>query len=276
MTLNAFRCGLLAATATIFAVPAVAQDWTGPYVGGHAGYSRLSDKNSERLNFDTNLDGNYNDTVNTSAGANAFSPGFCDGAPNGNSAASACRDDDGGADVGLRLGYDWQSGNFVYGVVGEIAKLDLTDNVTGFSTTPAAYTFTRKTGTVTALRGRAGYAMNDYLLYGTAGFAWADLDRSFTTTNTANSFTPRGGDNAKGYQIGFGTEKKVMENWTLGAEYLYTSLDDDDYTVRVGPGTAPATNPFLIANAQGTDMKRSEDKLKAHSLRFTVTYRFGM
>ncbi len=150
--------------------------------------------------------------------------------------------------------------------------------MTGFSSTPAAYQFSRKSGTIAALRARAGYAtQNNWLLYGTAGLATADLDRSFTTTNGANSFTTvNEGDRASGYQIGLGAEKRLDSNWSVGVEYLYTSLNDDDYMVEVGPGTAPATNPFLLVNASGTDMRRSEDKFGIHSVRVPASYRFGM
>lgn len=46
--------------------------------------------------------------------------------------------------------------------------------------------------------------------------------------------------------------------WSLSAEYLFTSLDDrDEATVRA-QGPAPATNPFILANASGTDMRLSD------------------
>ena len=40
-------------------------------MGAHAGWGAQSDKNSETIGFDKNLDGQFNDTVNTAAGANA-------------------------------------------------------------------------------------------------------------------------------------------------------------------------------------------------------------
>lgn len=264
---------LALATAT---VPAMAQDWTGPYVGGHVGYSNLADDADETLLFDTNRDGAYGDTVNTTAPANAFSPGFCGGAPNGDNAGAGCEDDDNKAGYGLRAGYDWQSGAWVYGIVGEIEKTNLKDSVTGFSTTPAAYHFRREVDSVAAIRGRLGYVMNDWLTYATAGVARADIERAFVTTNVSNSFTPSGGDDGDGYQIGIGIEKKTMGNWSLGVEYLYTSLKDEGYMVAVGPGTAGPNNPFRIVDPQGANMIRGDDQFDNHSFRVTLNYRFGM
>ena len=78
---------LATASLSLFAAPAFAQeideDWTGPYIGGSIGLAAQNNDRGEGVEFDTNLDGTYGDTVNTSLGANAFSPGFCGGAANG-------------------------------------------------------------------------------------------------------------------------------------------------------------------------------------------------
>ena len=262
--------------ALFIASNASADEWTGAYVGGHVGYGFQSDKGGENLVFDTNLDGEYGDTVRTGAGANAFSPGFCGGAPNGNNAGAGCKkDDDGGLDAGLRAGYDWSVSGLVAGVLVEGAFVDAKDSVTGFSTTPAAYAFKREINNILAVRGRVGKPVDKYLVYGTAGIARADLDHSFSTTNTANSFTPSNSGSANGYQVGLGVERKGSGRISYGLEYLYTSLEDDGYTVRVGPGTAPPTNPFLLVNAAGTDMRRGSEDLNLHSVRFTMSYRFS-
>lgn len=258
------------------ASPAFAQtgDWTGLYVGGAVGFSGAKGNSSETLIFDTNRDGAFSDTVLTSTGANAFSPGFCGNAAIGPSPLSGCRESDGNLNLSLRAGYDWQFGPWVVGVVGEASRLKIGDDVSGFSTTPASYTFSRDLDYTLAVRGRAGYANDRYLAYGTAGMAWGNLDRSFTTTNTANTFTPSGSSNAMGYQVGAGLEVMWSDHATLGFEYLRTSLSDDGYMVDVGPGTAPATNPFLIANPAGTFIRRSQDKFEYDTVSITSTWRF--
>lgn len=276
MTGKLFAMAALAGLSAIGA-PALAQDaadWSGFYVGGSVGYSEQASNDGETLLFDTNRDVTFDDTVRTGAGANAFSPGFCSGAAIGNAPAAGCRTTDGNINLALRAGYDWQFGNWVVGGVAEASKVRIGDDASGFSTTPASYTFTRDLDYVLAARARAGYAFDRYLVYGTAGFAWGELDHSFTTTNTANSFTPSGdGDNA-GYQVGAGFEMMLGESMSVGVEYLRTSLDDDEYTVDIGPGTAPPTNPFRLVNTAGTFTKRSEDKFEYDTFSVTAAWRY--
>jgi outer membrane immunogenic protein len=40
-----------------------------------------------------------------------------------------------------------------------------------------------------------------------------------------------------------------------------------------GPNT-PATNPFILGNAMGTDFARSDDRFRYHGVRATMAYRF--
>lgn len=266
---------LAASAATALASPALAQDWSGPYVSGVIGYAASDTDSGETLVFDTDQNGSYGDTVRTSSNADAFSPGFCDGTATGPTPGAGCTDDDdAGLDIGLRAGYDWQRGNFVFGVLGEISRADVQDAVSGFSTTPARYTMDREINLVAAVRARVGVSTGAMLIYGTAGLARGDIDRSFSTSNGANSFTERDNDMVNGRQFGGGIEWAYSDRMSIGAEYLWTSLDDDEYTVRAGPGTAPATNPFLIVTPSGTDIRRSNDQFEFGSLRLTATYRF--
>lgn len=272
---------LLAGLTAVTAAPAFAQSsdstWTGFYVGGQVGGSEPSDDGGSRILFDTNLDGTYGDTVRTGAGADAFSPGFCDGAAAARTPASGCSDDKGGAEGGLRAGYDWQSGRFVYGAVLEYTKNDARDSVSAFSTTPAFYTMTRDLDSTVALRARLGMAFgenSDWLGYVTAGAARGKIENSFRTSNAANAFPQSGDSDANGYQAGLGIERKVFDNFSVGLEYLYTRLKDDEFRVRAAPGTAPATNPFLLVNPAGTDFRRSDEDFEVSSVRLTATFRF--
>lgn len=266
-----------AAGFALLAAPAFAQtsDWSGLYVGGSAGFSDLSGSDGETLVFDTDRDGVFDDQVNTAAPANAFSPGFCGGAANGNAPAAGCSSPgDGEFAYGARVGYDWQFGQWVIGVVGEASKSDIGDAVSGFSTTPASYTFQRQLDYTLAARLRAGYAFDNFLVYGTGGMAWGELDRNFSTTNGANSFTEINDDTAEGYQVGAGVDWMMSDNFSLGFEYLRTTLDDDEYAVDVGAGTAPATNPFLLVNPAGTFMTRSEDQFEYDTYSVTAAWRW--
>lgn len=252
--------------------------WTGPYVGIFGGGTMENGDEDETLRFDRNLDGNFGDTVTlaTPAGANAFSPGFCDGQAFTNTAAQGCDDDSNGVQAGIRAGYDYQFGSFVVGGVVDYSVVDQEDSVTGFSTTPANYTFTRKLEQLGTARLRAGYAYGPVLAYVTGGYAVGKIENRFQTSNGANSFTATTDDDkAEGYQAGGGLEWALAPHLSATVEYLYTSLDAGDYNIRVGPGTAPATNPFILApNTTGTDMTRSNGKFGVHAVNLGMSYRF--
>ena len=277
------RKTLLSLALVALASPAFAQSddagdkWSGFYVAASIGNTDPRGGDDGTLLFDTNLDGSYGDTVRTGAGADAFSPGFCGGVATGRTPGEGCFDDRGGTTLGARMGYDWQIGHWVFGALAEYNRHDVRDGVSGFSTTPASYAMIRELDSTIALRARAGISFgqsNDWLAYATAGAVRAKLNNRFETTNTANAFDLTDSGDADGVQFGLGVERKIAGNVSLGLEYLRTRLDDEDTIVRVSRGTAPATNPFLLVNANGTDMRRSDDRLDLDTLQLTLNYRF--
>ncbi|KAB2856275.1 MAG: outer membrane beta-barrel protein [Sphingopyxis terrae] len=275
---------LVASAATMLAVPAMAQDsgstardrsqdFNGPYVSVGGGATLQGSDRGETLVFDTDRDGTYGDQVTTSPGADAFSPGFCNGAATG-TANVGCRNDKDGPEFFGRVGLDKRMGNFVVGALIEGGHSVARDSVTGFSTTPASYTMSREADWQASARLRAGYTPGGgALFYVTGGPAYARLDNRFSTTNTANSFADNGKTNAWGYAAGGGAEVMVTNNIAVGLEYLYTDVKDDDYVVNVGAGSAPATNPFLL-NGGGTNIQRSDPHFRTHSVRGTLSFRF--
>lgn len=247
----------------------------GPYVGVSIGGAFQSKDTGSSILFDRNLDGRFGDTITTAAGANAFAPGFCSGAANTNAPAGGCRDDKDGVDFAVRAGYDKQMGSLVIGVLAEFGKSDIRDSTSAFSVTPASYTLTRELKHSGRLSARGGYAISQTLVYGTGGFSWGRVKNSFATTNTVNVFTGNGDSTAKGYNVGGGIQHKLGRAISVGVEYLYTDLKDDDFRLRVGPGpNTPATNAFIQGNAQGTDFVRSGNRLRYQSVRATMTYGF--
>jgi len=280
---------LLVLALASLAGPALAQSsdpatkWTGFYVGGQLGNSDSRGGNDGRILFDTNLDGTFGDTIRTTTGVDAFSPGFCSGASEGRTPAGGCSEDKGGTEYGARVGYDWQMGNLVFGVVGEYSNHDVRDSVSAFSITPAFYYFTRELASTAAIRARVGLAFgqeNDWMGYVTAGAVRGRLENEFETSNTANAFTLDGSSglvnssDANGVQAGIGIERKIAGNFSLGLEYLQTRLKDDESRVRVARGTGPATSPFILTNANGTDFRRSDEDFDIGSIRLTASYRF--
>lgn len=274
----------LAASAALLltgvAAPALAQsapDWSGPYVGVYMGALENNEQADEGLIFDRNLDGVFDDTVTTAAGANAFSPGSCDGGALTQQASDGCDLDPTGIEGSIRAGYDWQFGQVVVGVVGEWSATDVEDTVTSFSTTPANYVMTRELTDLAALRMRLGFAAGSGLYYLTAGAAQGTIENSFRTTNTANSFVVQSDeDDVDGWQLGAGVEWRLAPGLSLTGEYLYNQLQPGDYVIRAGStGATPATNPFILApNTTGTDFTRSNDDLELHAFRIGMNVRF--
>ncbi|KQN24170.1 hypothetical protein ASF00_15020 [Sphingomonas sp. Leaf34] len=264
------------------ATPAAAQEVTadapfsGVYVGGSFGYDVQPNDVGETIEFDRNLDGVFRDTISTATVANAFSPGFCNGRATSNIAPGnggrGCRSDKDGIGYSARVGADYQRGNIVVGVVGEFGKNEVSDSVSAFSTTPAFYTMTRDLKWEASARGRLGYAANTTLFYGTFGVGYANIDNSFTTGNTANTFTTNGGSKEWGIVGGGGIEQKLGKNFSVGLEYQYHQYEDTDYRVRASGG--PTGGPFTRGNASGTDFRRNFDYFRWHSLRATAAFRF--
>ena len=119
-----------------------------------------------------------------------------------------------GFEGGAQVGYNFQTGPWVFGIEGDIQG-------TGASDTFAPWKFSNPWfGTV---RGRAGYALNNVLFYGTAGLAFGEL--SGQTFGLSESHT-----NA-GWTIGLGAEVGLARNWSAKVEYLYVDLNDSNFVI---------------------------------------------
>lgn len=260
-----------------------AQPFSGLYVAASGGYDVQGNDIGSRIQFDRNGDGTFGDgitdQVSTATGADAFSPGFCNGRALGTTPGARCENDRNRASYYGRVGFDIQRGHFVFGALGEFGKTEIKDYVSGFSTTPAFYTMERAVNWEASARLRAGLAFgegrNAGMFYATGGAGYADVKHRFYTSNTANAFSDNGNDKKWGYIVGGGVEKFITRKISIGAEYTYHDYKDGDYRVQVTRGTAPATNPFVLApNTAGTTIRRADDNFRWHSLRGTVGFHF--
>jgi outer membrane immunogenic protein len=119
-----------------------------------------------------------------------------------------------GAVGGLQAGYNWQSGQFVFG-----AETDI--QISGAEDTFAPYKFSNPWfGT---LRGRAGYAVNNVMFYGTAGLAYGGMTGEIAGLDENKTHV--------GWTGGLGMEVGFNRNWSAKVEYLYMDLGDRVYSI---------------------------------------------
>jgi len=115
---------------------------------------------------------------------------------------------------GLQAGYNFQSGQFVFGGEADI-------QLSGAEDTFAPYKFSNPWfGTV---RARLGVAMNNILFYGTGGLAFGNVKGEIAGLSENRTHL--------GWTAGVGMEVGFTQNWSAKIEYLYMDLADRDYTV---------------------------------------------
>jgi outer membrane immunogenic protein len=121
---------------------------------------------------------------------------------------------------GGQIGYNWQHGNFVFGLEGDISGLS--GNNSGESSKHHnAYQYASKINWLSTVRGRFGLAVGDTMAYMTAGVAFGgvkstltiDHDDSYSNTKTRTGWT-----------VGGGVEHMLSRNWTIGLEGLFVDL----------------------------------------------------
>ncbi|WP_105402942.1 outer membrane protein [Neorhizobium sp. T7_12] len=127
-------------------------------------------------------------------------------------------DRDGQFGGGAYTGYNFQSGSIVYGV-----EADVGYNGTKSTTDDG---FEGKAGWNGSVRGRVGYDLNPFLIYGTAGVALQDNELSDATSSENKT--------AVGYTVGAGAEAFVTNNITARVEYRYTDFGSDSYSLDSG------------------------------------------
>lgn len=185
-------------------------NWTGFYVGAHAGYSWGTTGHDP---IGPVLGTNYN-----------ISGGL----------------------LGAHAGYNHQFGNFVVGIEGDWDWNNLRGNDGGFGVTVDGMEGRWQA----SIRGRLGFAANNWLIYGTGGWSWlnANVTKDIPANSSANA--TRGG-----WTLGAGAEYALSANWIARAEYRYASYNPTYYVL-----------PGFDRNARRTD---------THSAIIGISYKFG-
>lgn len=194
-----------AAAATVLSTPSLAADpgapaydWSGFYLGVHGGFGAadVDGAYSGTGDFLIDDDGSFNLDLNGLVG-------------------------------GAQAGANWQTGNFVLGLEGDITLVDWSDSLTNSGD---GETVSAETNLVATLRARAGYAADNLLIFATAGAALTDTEYAVSDHLGASSPGETGSLDFKdiGLVVGGGVEYGLNENWSIKAEGLYFIFNDSE------------------------------------------------
>jgi outer membrane immunogenic protein len=157
---------------------------------------------------------------------------------------------------GGQIGYNFQSGSFVYGLETDFQGSGIGDRVTGISANGNSFSSREDVDWFGTVRGRIGFAAGNTLFYGTGGFAYGDVrERAFD-----NSAALGNNSTQTGWVAGCGIEYKISPAWSLKGEYQYIDLGSEKLSGTDALGSAVTTNNL------DTTM---------HTVRLGLNYRFG-
>lgn len=116
--------------------------------------------------------------------------------------------------VGGTLGYNWQMGQAVFGLEGDVDW----SNIRGSAACGGGVTVCEtRNDWLGTFRGRVGYAFDQFLPYVTGGLAVGDIKTSIAGLGSTN-------DTKAGWTVGGGIEAAIAGPWTAKVEYLYVDL----------------------------------------------------
>lgn len=117
-------------------------------------------------------------------------------------------------------GYDFQSGDFVFGVTG---NYDLLNSSAEYQKS-AKTLVTETLGAGWAAGVRAGLLANEStLVFGSLGYTARSLDLTYDYTD--DTYDDEHSTTVSGYYLGAGVETKLMEHVSLKAEYRFSQLE---------------------------------------------------
>jgi outer membrane immunogenic protein len=192
---------------------AAVYDWTGFYVGANGGYG------SSRKCFDA-----------------AGTVGVALLVPVRDNCGNAT-----GALAGGQIGYNWQTGGWVFGVELQGDWADLKGSAPSLLPAFAGTTARARIDGIGLFTGRVGYAWNSALLYVKGGGAVA-ADHYNTFVTATGAPLSAGSETRWGAVAGAGIEFGFAPNWSVALEYDHMFMGTRNVTLVI-PAGAPAANP---------------------------------
>jgi len=174
---------------------------------------------------------------------------------------------------GGQIGYNWQTGHLVFGLEADIDGSSESGSASASCGIAGCTTMgTPKVDAFGTLRGRLGYAQDNWLFYVTGGFAWQHITNTITDTAAGGTATLFSASTTQGgYVVGVGAETAFAPRWTAGIEYLY--MDTGSFTLFNGPVPA-AVLGVLNAPAGTTATINDAAHLQNNIVRARLNYRF--
>jgi outer membrane immunogenic protein len=129
--------------------------------------------------------------------------------------SDGCNKPSGGL-AGGQVGFNWQMGQFVFGVEADGDWADLSG--THASLLNAGFTDRSKVDALWAITGRLGYAFDAALLYVKGGGAWAS-DKYDQRLTAGGGLAVTASETRSGWTIGGGLEWGFAPGWSVGVEY---------------------------------------------------------
>jgi outer membrane immunogenic protein len=126
------------------------------------------------------------------------------------------------------------------------------------------------------VRGRIGWAFDQWLVYGTGGVAFArvESEADIAIFNGPQSLilTTSGDKTHTGWAAGVGVESMITPNLSAKLEYLYAELD---WETHVAPGALSGTLAGVFP--AGTSVQtRGDFKVEIHTVKVGLNYRFSL
>jgi opacity protein-like surface antigen len=163
------------------------------------------------------------------------------------------------APINDSFGYNFQSGNLVFGLDGALSAANFDGRFTS-PFVPEVGGWTPNMNWVGTVTGRFGYSFGQWLPYVKGGVAAAQMT-SPLQNGLVTGFT-QSSSQRSGWTAGVGFEYQLSSKWSLGLEYLYTDLG--------GSSSGP---PASIGS--GSSLEVYNNALKTQSLLGRLNYKAG-
>jgi outer membrane immunogenic protein len=227
--------GVRAAPPAYVAPAVVAPTWTGLYLGFNGGWG-WSNSNNSNLAFT----GAFAPFTVATSNNNANSPVF-----------------------GGQLGYNYQTGSWVWGIEGDIDGANIQANQNVVLPIGGSAFLNEKQNWLASIRGRIGYTWGPGMIYVTGGGAWTGVQvtgGATLLTGETGSFSTS--STQSGYVLGAGYEWMIAPNWSLRGEYLYYG-----FTNNLNTGA-------LVFPVSGTTVTGNVNKFNTSVVRLGLDYKF--